>query len=103
MFALEQKGLRYGEWGMTALEAASLGKIVVTNFLSIDRYKKEYGECPLVICNTEGEFERRLHELSEMNKDDILKLKKETRKWVEEKHSLKAVGKRLKRYYEELF
>ena len=43
---------KYGEWGMTALEAASLGKIVVTNFFSLDRYKIEYGDCPFVVCNT---------------------------------------------------
>jgi glycosyltransferase involved in cell wall biosynthesis len=94
---------KYGEWGMTALEAASLGKIVVTNFLSLDRYKIEYGNCPFVVCNTIDQLEKNIFELSKMSKDEILEKKRLTRKWVEKYHSYQAVGKKLKSFYDELF
>jgi len=94
---------KYGEWGMTALEAASLGKIVVTNFFSLDRYKIEYGDCPFVVCNTVDQLEKNIFELSKMSKDEILEKKMLTRKWVETYHSYRAVGKKLKSFYGELF
>jgi len=102
MFNPMQGKRKYGEWGMTTLEAAALGKIVVTNFLSIDRYKIEYGECPLFVCNTLEQLEKNILYLSKMNKEEILEKKKETRAWVEKFHSYKAVGERLKGFYEEI-
>lgn len=85
-----------GEWGVTALEAASLGKIIVTNFNSYDRYLNEYGDCPIIPANSEEELEHILLDLLNKSEDEILDLKKATRKWVSKKHSYRAVGKRLK-------
>ena len=96
MLALKQGNKRYGEWGVTALEAAALGKVVVTNFLSLKRYEKEYGKCPLMVVNNDEELKNVLQKLISMNKTELLKIKKETRKWAENLHSYKAVGKRLK-------
>jgi len=85
------------DWSMTALEAAALGKIVVTNFLFKDRYLREYGSCPLMVANNRHEFSRTMHVLLNSSKKELETVQKETRRWVEEKHSLKAVGERLKK------
>ena len=93
---LKQGDKKYGEWGVTCLEAAALGKIVITHFLSLKRYEKEYGKCPLMVANNSEQLKNVLKKLISMNKDELLKIKKETREWAERFHSYKAVGKRLK-------
>lgn len=102
MFSMEQNGKVYGSWGMSTLEAAALGKIVVTNFVDIDRYKIEYGDCPLFICSTIEQFEEIIYKLSKMKKSEITYRKELTRKWVENFHSYKVVGKRLRGFYNEI-
>ena len=93
---LKQGNKKYGEWGITCLEAAALGKIVITHFLSLKRYEKEYGKCPLMVANNPDQLKNVLKKLIAMDKGQLLKIKKETRRWVEKLHSYKAVGKRLK-------
>lgn len=103
-------GKPYGEWGIQALEAAALGKIVVTHFLSRDRYSREYlpkgGDqefitnlttpgCPLVSVNSETELYEKLKILVTLHPDSLKKLQKQTRDWVVQYHSLKALGQRL--------
>jgi len=85
-----------GEWGVTALEAASLGKIIVTNFKSYDKYLNEYGSCPIIPANSEEELVDVLVGLLNKSEDELLNLKKATRDWVCKNHSYEAVGKRLK-------
>ena len=92
---LSLNGCTFGEWGNTCIEAAALGCIVITNSLSQNIYKKEYGDCPLYIANNQNEIENCLIEISKLSKDEIIEKKKQFRKWVEDKHSFKATGKRL--------
>jgi len=92
---IEQFGT-YG-WGLSALEAAALGKIVITAFRGLDGYKEEYGDCELVVANTPEELAKQVQEILTWSKQEITLKKKATRKWVEGNHSLKAVGKRLGR------
>ena len=87
---------KYGEWGVSGVEAAALGKVVVTHFLSCERYEKEYGECYLKTANTLDDIEKHMRELLTLSDDEILKIQKDTRSWVEKFHSYRAVGKRLK-------
>jgi len=95
------KQFRYGEWGMQGLEAAALGKAVITHFRSKERYEKEYGvSCPLLVANSETEIYQRITECCEMGLDGVRKLGRETRKWAEKNHSYEAVGARLKRLLE---
>lgn len=92
---LTQKGRIYGEWGNTALEAAALGKIVVTNSLSIDKYHKEYGKMMLNIVNSVEDLENSLKRILSMSDKEIKFEKEETRQWAEDNHSMPVTAKRI--------
>lgn len=85
----------YGDWGIAALEAAALGKIVITNFTGLEDYNKEYGKCELMVANNKEELLRVVKEIKEWDEDQLTEKKIATRKWVEDNHSFKAIGKRL--------
>jgi len=89
------KILKFGEWGMTSLEAAAAGVVVVTHFLSYDKYEKEYGSHPLQISNSGDELFITLKRLILTNYKDLLQIKQVTRKWVEDNHSYRPVGERI--------
>lgn len=87
---------RIKEWGVTALEAAALGKVVVTNFASTEIYKKEYGtDCPFIVCNTCEELISNLRYLLNASPSEIRLRKRMHRDWVVKYHSRDAVGKRM--------
>lgn len=88
-------GKKYGSWGITALEAACMGKIVVTQNLSADVYERNYGECPFILVRTEDEFIQKMRELLSMPYDQIRHLQERTREWVVRNHSYKATGERI--------
>lgn len=90
---LDLYGKKYGEWGNTALEASALGCAVITNSLTQDIYRKEYGSCALNIANDENELERQLRKL--INHGNLVQEKKKARDWVVKKHSIEVTGKRL--------
>ncbi len=90
------KYLKYGEWGISAIEAAALGKIVITHFLSHKRYEQEYGQSELCVANTPSDIADHLDELLALSDDELLKCREATRGWVEKFHSFKAVGAKLK-------
>jgi hypothetical protein len=87
---------KYGEWGLAALEAAALGKIVISHFLSQEKYKQEYGECGIQVANSFNEIEHHLRNLLVLGNDELTKIKKSTRRWVEKYHNFEVVGKKLK-------
>jgi glycosyltransferase involved in cell wall biosynthesis len=89
-------GRKYGEFGIAGFEAAALGKILVTHFLSSDRYKKEFGEHPIQVINCESDIEQILRKLLSMSIEELQDLQIQTRQWVEKFHSFKAMGERLK-------
>ena len=84
------------EWGITTLEAAALGKVVITDFKGLNSYQAVYGDCPLLVSNTPEELRDRVIEAIEMNRADLLLKQRDTRKWVETYHSYEAVGERLR-------
>jgi hypothetical protein len=86
----------YGSFGTTAVEAAAMGKIVVTNNLWQELYNSEYKNCALQIANSEQQLEETISELLQMHTNDLIKLKVLSRNWVEECHSYEATGKRMK-------
>lgn len=90
------QGSAYGEWGVSALEASCLGKVVVSHFLSVGRYRKRFGkECLIQHANNMKEVEQQMRRLILMPEDEFSSLQKKTREWVVENHSYKVVGKRL--------
>lgn len=96
MMNLKQNGKEYGSYGTTAIEVAALGCIVITNDLNKNIYTNTYGDTALRICNSEGAIIEEIERLKAMSKEEIIQLKKNTRKWAEDKHSYKAQGQRLK-------
>lgn len=92
LFNKELSGKKYGSWGISALEAAAMGKPVVTMNLSEEVYKKNYGSCPLITVQNEDEFKAAIATLESMAEDEMLQLQKDTREWVVDKHSYKATG-----------
>ena len=92
----DPKGSKYGEWGVAAIEAAALGKIVISHMLSRKRYEKKFGKCAIRVANSLDEVRDRMIELLSMSDDELLQIKKDTRLWVEKFHSSYYMGKRLK-------
>lgn len=84
------------EWGMSSLEAAALGKIVVTQFDNRKTYEKYYGPSPILSANTDEELEKVIRHLGTLDPNEIVDIQKRTRAWVEKYHSFEAVGSRLK-------
>lgn len=90
-------GKPYGHFGNTALEAAAMGKVVITQNLTPEVYQKEYGDCPMFLAKDEKHLGEIIRNLNSLDVDEMVKLKKTHREWVESKHSFKAQGERLKR------
>jgi hypothetical protein len=92
----------YGEWGISTLEACSLGKAVISHFLSHERYKQEFGiDCPIQHANNFEEVEKQIRNLILMGDDEFMELRKKTRFWVVENHSREIIGQRLVDIYNE--
>ena len=96
LFKLELNGRPYGCYGVTAFEAAALGKIVVTNNIFPSAYASTYGHCPFVIANTEEDFFNSIQLLILSQPDYITSLQKDHRACMEQNHSFQATGERLK-------
>ncbi|KKN06713.1 hypothetical protein LCGC14_1074400 [marine sediment metagenome] len=96
LFKPQIEGLEYGHYGYASLEAASCGKIVITQNLNKDIYEKIYGECPMILVANEKEFKDAILMVSNIEKLAISNLQTKIYKWVKEKHSYRATGERLK-------
>lgn len=96
LFKPELNGKPYGSFGITALEAAAMGKVVVTQNLSKDVYTKYYGECPLILCDTLEAFKTNIKMLDELSDNELRALQLKTYDWVERNHSYNATGLRIK-------
>jgi len=90
------KGNKYGEWGVAAIEAAAMGKVVVSHMLSYKRYEKEFGKCEIRVANSLKELKNQMIKIAKMSDFELIQLKRKTREWVEKYHSYQYMGKRLK-------
>lgn len=95
LFKPELNGRPYGCFGVTALEAAAMGRIVVTNNLYPDVYQKAYGRLPFTIANTEKVFTNVIGNLSKMDLGMVRDMQKQTYEIMRENHSYEATGKRI--------
>lgn len=92
LFKKELGGKVYGSWGITALEAAALGKVVVTMNLSKNVYQNNYGACELITVENEKEFIDNVMMLEKITIDELQSKQLATLEWVRSKHSYKATG-----------
>jgi len=92
-------GGRYGEFGVTALEAAAMGKIVITCSSAMEKYNRDYGECPLFISNCQKEFIDTINHIMQMTDEEISENQKLTRAWVCQHHSYNSIANRLINFY----
>ena len=90
----EINGKKYGEWGNTALEAAALGRHVLTNTGNKYIYEREYGDSPSIgVVNTENELYDKLKVT--IPTPFYLSYGRNARYWVEKHHSMQSTAKRL--------
>jgi hypothetical protein len=86
------------EFGLTAMEACALSKIVVTCFASFEEYKEDYGcVSEIVPSASEDELELRLRELLALPRDELINKRMATREWIIRAHSYEPTGLRIKR------
>lgn len=96
LFAPEQNGKPYGCYGVTAFEAAAMGKAVITQNSYANVYKQTYGvDLPFHIVNTEKELGQTIEKLCLMHNRDIAHMQQLHRSWVLQHHSYEATGKLL--------
>lgn len=94
----------FGEWSTATLEAASLGKIVITNSFNEDIYEQHYGKSEICIANNEKQLRRMLIRLLKKPVDELQQKKLATREWVVKCHSMEATTKMLwEKVYKNLF
>jgi len=97
LFKRELDGKKYGSFGITALEAGAMAKIVVTMNLSNDVYFKTYGDTPFVLFEDEKTFAGSIMSIMFMSADAVNKLRRETRQHIVEKHGYLPSGNRIKK------
>lgn len=85
-------GMPYGNFGITALEAAALGKVVVTQLKHPEVYNNAYGFCGLNIANTAEKLRRMVQSLDNYSGEYLKGQQQITRDWVVKNHSYKATG-----------
>lgn len=93
MLAGMQGAKDYGSFGITALEAAAMGKIVITNCTHPEPYQKHYGAFPFIIANDAKELELALVELAELTPDELTELKISYQSLFFTMHTYKPTGK----------
>lgn len=100
LFNKEIGGKEYGHYGVTAFEAAALGRMVITQCPYKELYKQYYNaELPFFICNNEKKFKETISNI--IDSPMINEYKREMREWIEQYHSLEATGKYILKHLEE--
>lgn len=87
-------GKPYGAWGNSALEAAAMGKIVITHNAYQEQYKNQFGDSPLRIANTKEELFNHLVEIIKTPLPELQEEMRRFRTWAVQKHSIEATAKR---------
>lgn len=88
-------GKPFGEWGNTALEAAASGCIVISNCLSEQVYKAEYGELGIRVANDKETLGEHLEALLNMSDLELHQEKERTRQWAVDNHGMEASAARI--------
>ena len=89
-------------FGIAAIEAAALGKIVIATYAFEQKYKETTGEFGFISVRTRQEMIKEIERIISLPDDKILELKKKSRGWAEKYHSYEAVGNRLMKLYKSI-
>lgn len=89
-------GKEYGCFGVTALEAASMGKLTITQDLNPCVYAENYGQHPFLLANSEREFTERIEQILSGGSAYVAKKSREFHAILKQNHSFEATGKRVK-------
>jgi hypothetical protein len=93
LFKPELNGREYGCFGVTALEAAMMGKLVITQDLEDRTYRDEYGQHPFVTVKNKYQFQSAIEDAGKyFNQTMSDKIRQDTI----DRHSFQATGERLK-------
>jgi hypothetical protein len=85
----------FGDWGNTCLEAAAMGKVVITNFMHLPVYRREYGEFAPLIANNADELETQLRYVLSLPLEKLIELRVKMRLWAKRNHSIEVTAARL--------
>lgn len=103
LMASTQGGKPYGSFGITCLEAAALGKIVITQNLNDNGlYNETYDIPPINFIKNKEDLKKVVLGLDNYSDSFILGQQMLTRNWVVNNHSYEATGKRLIKILNEL-
>lgn len=99
MLASTQGGKPYGSFGITGLEAAAMGKIVITQAINDNGlYNDAYGVNMLNFVKDELGLKKTLSSLLQYKGDYLIGQMESTKQWMEKNHSYKATGTKLMSY-----
>ena len=99
MLASTQGGKPYGSFGITGLEAAAMGKIVITQAINDNGlYNDTYGVNMLNFVKDELGLKKTLSSLLQYKGDYLTGQMESTKEWMEKNHSYKATGTKLMSY-----
>lgn len=93
MMATSQGSAEYGSFGITALEAAARGKIVLTNCVKAGVYRSHYGEEPFIFCNDLASLKHQLDLLYNTKPANVIEFKRHLHERFTQLHSHTATGK----------
>lgn len=89
-------------FGIQAVEAAALGKVVCSRFLYFDKYEKEFGTCGLIPTINSEQLKSKLQDFLSMGDMDFVELQKKSREWAVRCHSYEVIGNKFKQIFEEI-
>jgi len=102
LFKPELNGKPYGCFGVTALEAAAMGKLVITNNLHREVYVNAYGNQPFATPNDPASFYsilvNTIQSAFEKHEESIKKVQELIHKAMVKNHSYQATGNRLAKF-----
>lgn len=85
-------GMPYGNFGITALEAAALGKLVITCCKGVYHYLQAYGKPFFYIADDEKMFKQLIETISSASPEKIIELQAQKRELLVRYHSYRATG-----------
>lgn len=89
---VDGNGMPYGNFGITALEAAAMGKLVVTNCKGILHYAQAYGKPFFYIADDEEQFRYVLQTMLDADRKKLAELQQQKRALVHINHGYQATG-----------